>query len=44
MITKDCTDPEDVLQLQDYQVREEIRAKCTTDDLIRTYFTNEGSV
>ena len=40
---KGYTDPKDVLQLQDYQIREEIQAKYTTDDLVRTCFGNGGS-
>ena len=36
-------EPEDVLELQDYKIREDILAKCTTDAQVRTYFAASGA-
>ena len=35
-------EPEDVSLLDDYKIQKEIREKYTTDDQIRTYFTDGG--
>jgi len=40
---KDYTDPEDILLLHDYRIREESRVKYTTDDLVRIYFGTGGA-